>query len=47
MRHADEALYAAKAAGKGRIMVRGEKGVLPVDAPAGTVEVGSPAGVAW
>ncbi len=46
IRHADEALYAAKAAGKGRIMVRGEDGVRPVDA-AGTVEVGSSAGVAW
>ncbi len=47
LRHADEALYAAKAAGKGRIMLRGPEAVTPAEAQAGTVEVGSSAGVAW
>jgi diguanylate cyclase (GGDEF)-like protein len=46
IRHADEALYAAKAAGKGRVMVRGDEGVRPVQEPP-IVDVDSAIGVSW
>jgi diguanylate cyclase (GGDEF)-like protein len=46
LRHADEALYAAKAAGKGRVAVRGPQGPQPAGTGA-AVAVGSTAAVAW
>ena len=47
IRHADEALYAAKAAGKGRIMVRSGDGIHAVESPPSEIKVGRNAGVAW
>ncbi len=47
IRHADEALYAAKAAGKGRIMVHSGDGIHPVESPPSDIKVGRNTGVAW
>lgn len=47
IRHADEALYAAKASGKGCIMVRGRNGVHAVEARPSEVKVGGNTAVAW
>ncbi len=47
IRHADEALYAAKAAGKGRIMVRSGDGIHAVESPPSEIKIGRNSGVAW
>ncbi len=47
IRHADEALYAAKAAGKGRIMVRSGDRIHPVESPPSEIKVARNTGVAW
>ena len=47
IRHADEALYAAKAAGKGCIMVRSGDRIHAVESPAREIKVGRNTSVAW
>ena len=47
IRHADEALYAAKASGKGRIMVRGHEGVAPVPTSNGDPSASPRRAIAW
>jgi len=47
IRHADEALYAAKASGKGCIMVRGRDGIHPVQSPPGDVGTSRGIAVRW
>ena len=47
IRHADEALYAAKASGKGCIMVRGRDGIHPVQSPPGDVGTSRGIAVQW
>ncbi len=47
IRHADEALYAAKAAGKGCVMVRGAGGVAPAPTSNGDAATRSRRAIAW
>ena len=47
IRHADEALYAAKAAGKGCIMVRSADGIHAVESPPTEIKVGRNSAVGW
>ncbi len=47
IRHADEALYAAKASGKGCIMVRDRSGIHPAESPPGDVTTRRGIAVRW
>ena len=47
IRHADEALYAAKASGKGCIMVRDGNGIRPAETPGGDVMMRRGIAVRW